>query len=709
MAPRVVSCVIGLPFPLFANLTTCLHAHPQLVTRHPCACSVEDFWGLRDDDEWDQFNAELDGQIFTTMHKEVVVEDGFEKVVRNHKLKAKVNPFPKPMRHMLGADEFVVRVQAHWFRLKYEEKDAMFLAVQPPVFSERIKINGWQWAERIDDHNCMLCTKMEISCKIPGPGISTQVEKGTEKGMKGAYADQPRRVMEYLAQRKRSGRDYNDPFRDARLAKQADAKQAAAPEKKPAAAAAAQAQAPPRPTAAASSSSPLATQNGAVAAAPAREAPNPPPPPPPPSFNPPPFSSPLATIEPQKRPTPPTGQAAGGAPLAMPPLQAAAYAAAASGTSTARGSMPPMPRGVSGAYDVLSPGGASLVGLRQTIASQRAALAKAEEELSEMVRAEEARLASELHAARAQLEHLHGEIGHERALSAALQQRLEASENSVRAERQRANDLGEALATAMQQLKDPAGPELEEMVAMAEAALAKASVPVLDAMPPPQPTGNGNGGAHPPPPAGLPPPPASMQRISTAERMSTAAGLSGGLPSDASTMMGDLYDDDDDDDGAAAGSRAKPTPDAGPTLPQGSGAPSPQDKKSSSAEFDPLVRMLHGLEGGRYRSEELHSHVGLAGSLLLATDQRLIYIRKGTGELHWQVPFASLASADQPPGTSSVVLKLAVEPVEWEGTSAPPTRSIDCMTPAVVPLVLDTVRRALDQQAAHLVEAHLDT
>ena len=151
---------------------------------------------------------------------------GAEMVVRSHQLKAKVNPIPKALRGMLGSDEFKVVVQAQWYRLRYSFEDAMSLTVRPPVMPDRIKIRGWQWAERVDDHNCNLCTKMEISVKIPAPGVGGQVEKGTANGMKGAYADQPRRVITYLAQRKAAGRPYDDPFvwEAERLAKEAKAK-----------------------------------------------------------------------------------------------------------------------------------------------------------------------------------------------------------------------------------------------------------------------------------------------------------------------------------------------------------------------------------------------------------------------------------------------------------------------------------------------------
>ena len=118
----------------------------DLVTRHPCPCSVEAFWGLREDPNWDHYNAEIDGQIFTTTNKEEKVDakTGSVMVVRAHQLKSKVNPIPKALRGMLGSDEFKIVVDAQWHKLRYSWEEAMSLSVRPPVFPDRIKIRGWQ-------------------------------------------------------------------------------------------------------------------------------------------------------------------------------------------------------------------------------------------------------------------------------------------------------------------------------------------------------------------------------------------------------------------------------------------------------------------------------------------------------------------------------------------------------------------------------------
>ena len=108
--------------------------------------------------------------------------------------------------------------------------------------------------------------------------------------------------------------------------------------------------------------------------------------------------------------------------------------------------------------------------------------------------------------------------------------------------------------------------------------------------------------------------------------------------------------------------------------------------------------MLRAVNGGEYAGESLLSHVGLGGSLLLATDQRLLYMRKGTWELYWQVPLDYISDVLQRAGSSEVVIQL-VEGASSAEANGPPMLSIDCMTPAVVPLVMDTVQRAIESAA----------
>ena len=74
-------------------------------------------------------------------------------------------------------------------------------------------------------------------------------------------------------------------------------------------------------------------------------------------------------------------------------------------------------------------------------------------------------------------------------------------------------------------------------------------------------------------------------------------------------------------------------------------------------------------------------------------------MNKTSFEIYWEVPLHQIAVAERSGalGSAEVVVKLAVEPNRWEAMSSAPTRLIDCKTPAVVPLVLETVNRVLEE------------
>ena len=115
---------------------------------------------------------------------------------------------------------------------------------------------------------------------------------------------------------------------------------------------------------------------------------------------------------------------------------------------------------------------------------------------------------------------------------------------------------------------------------------------------------------------------------------------------------------------------------------------------------DPLVALLQTLEGGRFGSEALTAHVSFAGALLLATEERLVFSRKGAGagELVWHLPLDLIGAAEQSLTNPSVVLLTLNGREEDRAGKRGTQRTIECMTAAVVPLVLSTVRMALEQR-----------
>ena len=579
---------------------------------------------------------------------------GAEMVVRSHQLKAKVNPIPKALRGMLGSDEFKVVVQAQWYRLRYSFEDAMSLTVRPPVMPDRIKIRGWQWAERVDDHNCNLCTKMEISVKIPAPGVGGQVEKGTANGMKGAYADQPRRVVTYLATRKAAGRPYDDPFvwEAERLAKEAKAKAESAMVAAPSMAMAA------------------APSTAAVAETPAQ---------------PPPFSSPL-TLQPPRQPTPSTtGQPL---PASRPPPSTAASTTYSPAVNTPAGGNP------------------SLTTLREQIANQKAAMREAEAELAEMVAAEEARLNGLLASTQKELETARAELHSERAHSASLQQKLEDARADLREEKLRSQELGNALATALRQLKSGddgalAGPPMVAAIsgqgngganaAAARARAANAQARQAAAMPPPSRLSQVGGGGGPLPPDGWAQAQAERNQSS---RLSIATAP---LQREETELMGDVFDDEDGEEeehhttGNGGAYKKNGTSSGAAPAPAPAAPPPPVLEKAHS-----LQGILRVVAGGEHVGDTMRDHVGLGGNMLTATNRRLLYLKKGTWELYWQVPLKSVVRVDQVPN-SSVVELLVTNSSDVPGPNDGGTsvRRVECMTQAVVPLVVDTVKRAM--------------
>ena len=79
-----------------------------------------------------------------------------------------------------------------------------------------------------------------------------------------------------------------------------------------------------------------------------------------------------------------------------------------------------------------------------------------QQELFELLRSEEGRLAREVSSLQAQLTVAQQEMQAQRSHNAALQRQLEDMHADLREERVRSQELGNALATAMRQLKDPA-------------------------------------------------------------------------------------------------------------------------------------------------------------------------------------------------------------------------------------------------------------
>ncbi|KAL3902286.1 MAG: hypothetical protein SGPRY_012128 [Prymnesium sp.] len=175
----------------------------EFFCSHEIPKSAEEFWSYRLDLDFDRLIAEADGQVVSLVRLDNKTDEhGHDMIDRDVRLTFKNNPVPKTLRSMLKDPEFAFNVTACWYKTLFDEAHAMVYSIKLPVFSDRISVNGQQWAEPISSTRCRLCCR--VWCSVTRlPGISTQVAKGIEGGMQAAYKLLPKRVEEFAAFREK--------------------------------------------------------------------------------------------------------------------------------------------------------------------------------------------------------------------------------------------------------------------------------------------------------------------------------------------------------------------------------------------------------------------------------------------------------------------------------------------------------------------------
>ena len=158
-----------------------------------CKMSAEEFWALRMDLGFDQFQADERNGGFKVLENDVV--DG--RVSRTTVLTFKENPIPQRFRSYLGADEFSFKVRAKWHETKYDEKNRMSYTSEPPVMKDKITVSGEQWVEPISDTQCRVVQTASIGVAIFGLGSS--VEDSLIKQTEQSSGQLPQVAEKYLA------------------------------------------------------------------------------------------------------------------------------------------------------------------------------------------------------------------------------------------------------------------------------------------------------------------------------------------------------------------------------------------------------------------------------------------------------------------------------------------------------------------------------
>ena len=175
----------------------------SMTTRveYDCALAPEVYWALRDDNGYDKY---VNATNVPRTSSEVIsfTEDADGTVTRIAKVTALKNPIPYPVRGMLKCrDGFAFTIRETWRRDVYGAEHPCSFTTTPPVFPDRINVNGKQWVEP-RGKGCRLF--FEITCECTISGIGTQLANGIRDGSLTAYEQLPARALEYVTLRKAS-------------------------------------------------------------------------------------------------------------------------------------------------------------------------------------------------------------------------------------------------------------------------------------------------------------------------------------------------------------------------------------------------------------------------------------------------------------------------------------------------------------------------
>ena len=158
-----------------------------------CAMSAEEFWALRLDMGFDEFQAAERRGGFKVLDE--VVADGVIK--RTTVLTYEENPIPERLRGYLGASEFSFKVTSSWNETLYDQKNGMSFISEPPVMADRIKVSGTQWVEAISATQCRVHQTASIAVNVFGLG--SQVEAALTKQMEESSGNLPKMAEQYTA------------------------------------------------------------------------------------------------------------------------------------------------------------------------------------------------------------------------------------------------------------------------------------------------------------------------------------------------------------------------------------------------------------------------------------------------------------------------------------------------------------------------------
>ena len=162
---------------------------------------VDTFWELQELAAFARFTAFNANQVYEVLEESEAPDENGETVVsRVTRLTAINNPVPKSFRSMLGSDEFSYKRTDRWYKGKWDAAHKLTFTVEPPVFPDKIKIEGASWAEAATDATGRVFFTVSVRASIFGIGgrIESEVQGKTANGLNSI----PRQILEFAALRK---------------------------------------------------------------------------------------------------------------------------------------------------------------------------------------------------------------------------------------------------------------------------------------------------------------------------------------------------------------------------------------------------------------------------------------------------------------------------------------------------------------------------
>ena len=141
-----------------------------------CEVSATDFWSLRSDRGYDEWFAELDGQVSRLVNNEQTkTDEGLDYVQRLVKLEFKQNPMPHFLRKQFGLHEFAFHVTSSFYKDAFDEEHPYTYSTEFPILTDRISVEGVQWLQEISDTRCRLQARVRIHVQLKCDTLNKQL------------------------------------------------------------------------------------------------------------------------------------------------------------------------------------------------------------------------------------------------------------------------------------------------------------------------------------------------------------------------------------------------------------------------------------------------------------------------------------------------------------------------------------------------------